>query len=46
MSEFEEGRKQERKEIITKLDAIKGEVSWDFESQIHQLIEELRRETK
>lgn len=46
MSEFEEGRKQERKEIITKLDAIKGEVSWDFETQIHQLIKELKEETE
>jgi hypothetical protein len=38
------GRKQEREAIITKLDAIKGEVSWDFEQQIHQLIKELKEE--
>jgi hypothetical protein len=44
--EFDSGRKQEREEIITKLDAIEAKSSWDFEEQIQQLIEELRKETK
>jgi hypothetical protein len=44
MTDFEAGRKQEREAIITKLGAIKGEVSWDFEQQIHQLIKELKEE--
>ena len=39
---FLDGRRQEREAIIKKLDAIKGEVSWDFENQILQLIEELK----
>lgn len=41
---FEDGRRQERQRIIEKLDAIEGEVSWDFESQIYNLIEELKAE--
>jgi hypothetical protein len=43
---FDAGRLEERAAIITKLDAIEGKSSWDFEEQIQQLIKELRRETK
>ena len=39
------GKAQKRQEIISKLDAIKAEVSWNFETQIYQLIEELRHQT-
>jgi len=43
---FANGRKQERERIIEMLEAVKGEVSADFESQIEGIIQELRKEIK
>ena len=39
------GKAQERQTIISKLDAIRTKSSWDFQSEIYELIEALRKET-
>ena len=41
-----EGVRQERQRVINLLEGIKAKSSWDFETQILQLIEELKKETK
>jgi hypothetical protein len=39
---FEDGAKQERQRIIEMLEAVRGENSWDFESQIEAIITNLK----
>jgi hypothetical protein len=41
---FADGRKQERERLIEMLEAVRGENSWDFESQIEAIIENLKEE--
>jgi len=41
---FDDGRKQERERIIEMLEGVWGENSWDFESQIEAIIENLKEE--
>jgi hypothetical protein len=41
---FDDGRKQERERIIEMLEGVRGENSWDFESQIEAIIEHLKEE--
>jgi len=41
---FEDGRNQERQRIIEILEAVRGENSWDFESQIEAIIKNLKEE--
>ena len=41
---FDDGRKQERERIIEMLEGVRGENSWDFESQIEAIIENLKEE--
>ena len=41
---FADGRKQERERIIEMLEGVSGENSWDFESQIQEIIEKLKEE--
>jgi hypothetical protein len=41
---FADGRKQERERIIEMLEGVSGENSWDFESQIEAIIENLKEE--
>jgi hypothetical protein len=41
---FADGRKQEQQRVIEMLEAISGENSWDFESQIQAIIENLKEE--
>jgi hypothetical protein len=43
---YHEGQKSERKRIIDLIENIKGEISWDFEIQIQQLIQQLKSEEK
>lgn len=41
---FEDGAKQERQRIIEMLEGVRGENSWDFESQIAAILESLKEE--
>ena len=41
---FDDGRKQERERIIEMLEGVRGENSWDFESQIEAIIDHLKEE--
>jgi hypothetical protein len=41
---FADGRKQERERLIEMLEGVRGENSWDFESQIEAIIENLKEE--
>lgn len=41
---FQDGAKQERQRIIEMLEAVRGENSWDFESQIEGIVESLKAE--
>lgn len=41
---FEDGRRQERQMIIEMLEGVRGENSWDFESQIETIISNLKEE--
>ena len=41
---FTDGGKQERERIIEMLEAVRGENSWDFESQIDEIIKNLKEE--
>jgi hypothetical protein len=41
---FADGRKQERERLIEILEGVRGENSWDFESQIEAIIENLKEE--
>jgi len=41
---FADGRKQERQRLIEILEGVSGETSWDFESQIQAIIENLKEE--
>jgi hypothetical protein len=41
---FGDGRRQERERLIEMLEAVRGENSWDFESQIEAIIENLKEE--
>ena len=41
---FDDGRKQERERIIEMLEGVRGENSWDFESQIEAIIKHLKEE--
>ena len=43
---FDAGVVSERQRITRSLSEIQGEVSWDFENQIQQLITELKGEQK
>jgi len=39
---FNQGIRTERQRLVKVLEAIQGEVSWDFEQQIQELIDELK----
>jgi hypothetical protein len=39
---FEDGRQQEKHRIIEMLEGVRGENSWDFESQIEAIISHLK----
>ena len=41
---FADGSKQERQRLIEILEGVRGENSWDFESQIQAIIENLKEE--
>jgi hypothetical protein len=41
---FADGQRQERERLIEMLEAVRGENSWDFESQIEAIIENLKEE--
>jgi hypothetical protein len=41
---FAEGRSQERERIIEILEGVRGENSWDFKTQIEEIIRNLKEE--
>ena len=41
---FADGRSQERERIIEILEGVRGENSWDFETQIEEIIRNLKEE--
>jgi hypothetical protein len=41
---FADGRSQERERIIEILEGVRGENSWDFETQIEEIIRSLKEE--
>ena len=41
---FADGRSQERERIIEMLQGVRGENSWDFETQIEEIIRNLKEE--
>jgi hypothetical protein len=41
---FADGRSQERERIIEMLEGVRGENSWDFETQIEEIIRNLKEE--
>jgi hypothetical protein len=41
---FADGRSQERERIIEMLEGVRGENSWDFETQIEEIIRNLKEQ--